>query len=599
MKLIYTYVINYRNFKDLEFTLTSSYRVQLVGSPHDWKGIRISKSRSSDNFQRSTPKNILSISAIVGRNATGKTNFVEMLGANYQDTKENGDSENAYFLMYAPNNDENAYFFFEVVSPNRFGSLFSWMQPAKNRADRSPCMSGWCKYDSSNNSLVATEADYQKSENSIIISLRDHFQENPLNRTYSLPVRRRSKGYRPETFSSQVKVVQQLYGKEGRTVLQDSEYSVEAVCNMDFLENGLSGTPYETKPLFPVLSNMEKIPAESRKAVRLAESWLKFLFGTLLHNNFDSWGIVSYVIEHLIEEGRLHNPGHSEDGVFDITQVQQVLSHIISDLRPELEGYEIKVAEDDQFLTEILTNKVLERTESGFIIPVVSKSHVVEGTADLTSTLIDNFLRTYDLAKEFIQPAWKHISEGELWYIHFLASLSEVMEYIENAEDINTCILVLDEPETHMHPDLARQLLNNLTQWLQDYVKINIQIILTTHSPFVLSDLERGNVQILSRQGTDSRTQYGVKVNSPKKQTYAANIYALLTDSFFLDSGFGEMARREIKSIMEDLNGEMIDRSQREHIKRVIDSVGELLVQRKLNELFQKKSGMTHNQDKE
>lgn len=587
MRLIFAYAIKYRNFKDQAFTLVNSYHIQLRGGPGGWDGISIQK---VDAFQQHLPPNILSISAIVGRNATGKTNFVEMIGAEYRPPDYGGDCDDAFFLLYAPNEDDGRHYYFEVVSPDSFGTLFSCIRPAPEGKDSPRFAEGWCSYDRSSGRLLAAEAQDRGEGKTVMFSLSDRFQYDGMTKKHGFSVQRNVRMYRAGTFSSQVQVVQKLYRNEDRTVLRDPRYSLKVICNTRFLEHGPEGTPYEDTPLFPPLYTREDVPEDKRDAVRLAESWVKF-YAESQAPDFELWDTIRCMLEQL---GRENSPPgmpgpFTSGGVYKEEQVLEALSHCVSVINEELELMQIGVIRSEDFLDAILTSKILHRTESGFTIPVAPEPGPGGDVPRLTRILVDDIFRLNKRAGEFLQPMWENISDGELWYIHFLASISEALETAESAEDLDTCIMVLDEPEIHMHPDLARQLLDQLTCWLKDYTSKKVQIILTTHSPFILSDIEKGNVQVLKRSGADAEAEYWSKVASPEKQTFAANIYALLTDSFFLDSGFGEIARKQIKAVLQELNSTDNVLETGEHISATIGSVGEQLVRRKLEELYQRR----------
>ena len=71
--------------------------------------------------------------------------------------------------------------------------------------------------------------------------------------------------------------------------------------------------------------------------------------------------------------------------------------------------------------------------------------------------------------------------------------------------------------------------------------KFLFNVILTTHSPFLISDLPRDNIIFLEN---------GKQVEGIKKQTFGANIHTLLSDSFFMEDGLmGEFAYGKINDI--------------------------------------------------
>jgi ABC-type multidrug transport system ATPase subunit len=125
-------------------------------------------------------------------------------------------------------------------------------------------------------------------------------------------------------------------------------------------------------------------------------------------------------------------------------------------------------------------------------------------------------------------------------YFIFLNILDNSIKY-ETKEKNQYIHLFLDEPMNSFHPEWQRKFLNELIK-IPKYLEINLNIITTTHSPFILSDLPKENVIFLK----DGKQVDGVSM----KQTFGANIHTLLSDSFFMNDGLmGEFAKSKIEEI--------------------------------------------------
>ena len=140
------------------------------------------------------------------------------------------------------------------------------------------------------------------------------------------------------------------------------------------------------------------------------------------------------------------------------------------------------------------------------------------------------------------------MSSGER---QILYSLSYVLYHIKNIQSIredenrvayhNVC-LIFDEAELYFHPDYQRKFLGMLLESLT-WCNINtekihsIQILVVTHSPFVLTDMLVQNSLYLK----DGKR---VKVN---RETFGANYYEMLNKSFFFEKrAIGEISARVI-----------------------------------------------------
>lgn len=146
--------------------------------------------------------------------------------------------------------------------------------------------------------------------------------------------------------------------------------------------------------------------------------------------------------------------------------------------------------------------------------------------------------------------------------------------------------LILDEIELSFHPDYQRRLVKSLTDMIntQKLKSISINIILVTHSPFVLSDIPRENILYLE-DGSP-------KNNNLMINPFGANVNDILKQSFFLKDGFmGEFAKREINEIIDKLRPEEdeVCESEMTEIFNVINLVGDEFLRKELLRLYFKK----------
>ena len=117
--------------------------------------------------------------------------------------------------------------------------------------------------------------------------------------------------------------------------------------------------------------------------------------------------------------------------------------------------------------------------------------------------------------------------------------------------------IMLDEVELYFHPDLQRRFLHYVKTAVNNIqfesVK-GINVMVVTHSPFVISDLPRKNILFL---GEDDESG----------ETYCANIHDMLNQSFFMEYSIGEMARQELQHII-DMYERMRNRSQADDLQK-------------------------------
>lgn len=80
---------------------------------------------------------------------------------------------------------------------------------------------------------------------------------------------------------------------------------------------------------------------------------------------------------------------------------------------------------------------------------------------------------------------FNHLSEGYSAIINIVTEIIMRMEAIEHGNFTLPGIVMIDEVETHLHVKLQKKVLSLLTKFFP-----NVQFIVTTHSPFVLTSIE-------------------------------------------------------------------------------------------------------------
>lgn len=154
--------------------------------------------------------------------------------------------------------------------------------------------------------------------------------------------------------------------------------------------------------------------------------------------------------------------------------------------------------------------------------------------------------------------AFEGLSSGERQIAYTVSNLmyhlvnidSVSSEYLlsKNEEDESESLLkykyvniLLDEVELYFHPDLQRRFLHYVRMAIKNiqFESVRgINVMVVTHSPFVISDIPRKNILFLG-EGEKSG------------ETYCANIHDMLNQSFFMEYSIGEMAKIELQHIID------------------------------------------------
>ena len=175
-----------------------------------------------------------------------------------------------------------------------------------------------------------------------------------------------------------------------------------------------------------------------------------------------------------------------------------------------------------------------------------------------------------------------------------LQKLHIILNHFSIKIDIQKYLIFIDEFELGLHPNWQKRIISYMLNFFKLF-NVEVDLFITTHSPFLLSDIPKQNIIFLDTYKKDEREQKvgnckvvdGLK---EKKQTFGANIHTLLSDSFFMDDGLmGEFAKNKIQEIMDFINNiktiEEIS-TKEEQIKQVIESIGEPFLKRKLLDMY-------------
>ncbi|WP_286760614.1 AAA family ATPase [Salegentibacter sp. UBA1130] len=202
------------------------------------------------------------------------------------------------------------------------------------------------------------------------------------------------------------------------------------------------------------------------------------------------------------------------------------------------------------------------------------------------------------------------MSSGEQ---HFVHSIHSVLYHILNVDSVPNNIeskrinypyvnIILDEIELYYHPEFQRKFVYELLRKLNGQRFNNIQginILFSTHSPFILSDIPKENILRL-KNGK-------VKPYKESHQTLGANIHELLYNDFFLENSFmGEFVKNKVLNLIDHLKEESDETNASKNntttagfewndanSKLFIERIGEPVLKDSLSKLYYQKYEMT------
>ena len=164
----------------------------------------------------------------------------------------------------------------------------------------------------------------------------------------------------------------------------------------------------------------------------------------------------------------------------------------------------------------------------------------------------------------------KSLSDGEHQYLH-------AMGLCLLFKNTNTLFL-LDEPETHFNPDWRAKFISTLRDCLKDEGKHRLRdLLITSHSPFIISDCKQENVLVFQRDTE------GARCERPKINTFGTSVNILTEEIFNKNESIGDLAMERINKIYEEVEDGKIDvQEAKEQSRELGESVEKVLLFRKL-----------------
>lgn len=618
MELIYVYINKYRTFCEQEICLTNKFKIKF-----EKKNNKLSIKKNK--FFSIYPSNIVNINGIFGKNASGKTSFLELIGKPVGERPNyiNDEDTESYFLIYYMGDDDKGNPKFVFETPNVVEYIPSIFEN-----------------DTQYSSLEYYESkkwfsgDFQEKENEFWINCRYNYSEYEEEEgVTSVILFEKDKYIQPVSFS-------QIFDEECNISIKKTRAPMKSLYWKDkigFLINQMKSEENELykNPEYVVVINFDQSYSQiimdhklennilNRDRIEYKEleiqRWQK---GNLIFlNRYKEYLFFSAErvlrIKKNIREYKKQLTDIYDRGIirqeYTFEEIKKIYHGQIESLFEMMNLEKIKLEEFfeceralELFLKKNTDNQYNYKINEGEMCIYISKDSNVEILQKFCEEFIDDDVRkklneTYSVLEGFLSVDILDMSDGENAY---LALLSSINEQIVQRKDKDKFIFLFDEIERSMHPEMCRCLLDNLILFLQQYKNKEFQVIISSHSPFIAGDLLKENIICFERKEGET------EVYHPQKTSFAQNIYSILKSQFFLDSFIGEYASKCIRMVMrccefdkiEDVVREIYtfngwsdcdDQSckmrtvneVREYLENMCELVGELLIR---NELYKR-----------
>ena len=175
---------------------------------------------------------------------------------------------------------------------------------------------------------------------------------------------------------------------------------------------------------------------------------------------------------------------------------------------------------------------------------------------------------------------WIGISSGHKAYLNLFASLFQELRYTRQTN----LLLCIDEGDLYLHPLWQIEFFDKLLHILPAIFSGNIQLILTSHSPFLLSDLPKQNITILDRSLPGSSLD-GIEL---KINTFGGNLYDLYSEPFFLgQKRTSDFAYNKIKGLISSIEDKPLSKIKKREYLSIANLIGDEIIQFRIKKILE------------
>lgn len=601
-EIVYFWISEFRNIKNQGFNFGSEYYYYTVIT--DEKIITRRKENDlfiKDFFQTDNSKSILNISAFVGDNGAGKSNFLDA-------------------IKHALTNDRD-WFEYIIVFKDENGAVFhidnieTKTEYEFNESNGTPAFTEVIYYNPAldnkiypithdNNAWIDISTDWllfkvleEQKTTKPEISQIELFDAQEIERQLNLSNDSGFNNFLKDkiTIPTDVRIV---------SVAGDFPYKIEGV------GSNVRNVPYNYRKYYDLLSDMgkvvndyaseeHKIQIEREIADEINPFTRKKCFATFLDHLLKNMFYHFESTNHFLTEGKIKveieelEKLNYEDAFYEF--IKNI--DLIDDTKIIIDFIE--------YTKELIFEAKVEFSSYANISWVSPKEKLKEFLMLKNAYLkqLSKFL-DYSNPRSFVSYSWSALSTGEKamfnLFSRFYYAKSQIIDKVQSnrhghSKIPNMLYLLIDEAELGFHLQWQKEYILNIIEYLpktlifrtdSETLYPKVQIIFTTHSTLSLSDIPNSHITYIKKR---DRNAYVLKDEEKPKKSFGANVHSLMSDSFFLRNGLvGNFAIGKINKIISDINSGNINSSNITIVKSIINIIDEPVLKTKLQSMLSK-----------
>ncbi|NMY78221.1 AAA family ATPase [Pseudomonas rhodesiae] len=168
---------------------------------------------------------------------------------------------------------------------------------------------------------------------------------------------------------------------------------------------------------------------------------------------------------------------------------------------------------------------------------------------------------------------WSGVSSGQKAYLNLFSSIwNGVNSYRYSTNSKRSTLICIDEGDLYLHPEWQLEFVERLIKCLPELSEGKVQIVFTTHSPILISDLPHQCVVILGHENESCIG--GSNQIAGRQKTFAANIYDIYQYSFGLSQKrSGNLSSDYLREVFKLLDKATLSQQDAENLRLALSVV--------------------------
>jgi len=586
MEILFTYIENYNNIKNKGFCLSSKFNIS-----YDVKQHKLIIKDYKFNLTEHFDKNILDIKAIIGANGVGKTSLLTYL-FNECSGDEVMKTEKKDFIVCFSNNkiyisspkskpilktdikNETEQQYKIIIIPTENKLLYKKLEPFKgtNLVYFSNIFdNNHIEYTNSYAVNISTNYLLKNDKRLVYTDQKDQLQLIEQTEAYKTQdlIRQinfinKSKIKFDFELPSQIRIdVNSIDEKNFQNLINTNGFKKGSFKKVNEYIEILKKIKFKTTEVRGVVSNKTKLP----------HFWFEF-------QNAIFYSILCYFISQKIprrdqnfDDIRIDIANAFFNCIYDINfdfikltkNIKSAEKRLFKEKNIKLNIYSDVLQAAKGMLK--LSDKIIIANNIDNLNVVLNRDNLFFHQWVTSYTLLPKF-------NDFLFFSWNNLSSGQLARVNLLSRFYYGLN-INSDSTLSNYIVFIDEGDILLHPNWQRKFINILNK---DLIKLfsdkTVQFILTSHSPFVASDLSKAHILYFNdREGN----------NKDIDETFSQNIYSLLSSTFYLESPLGAFAEELLNDLITFLEvGKSEKIKSLIEAQKIIENIGEPMIKNEL-----------------